>query len=73
MEIRSGLILKRMLMEVPSLLTTNVGNSVAKGIEAFGELSLLKLIDPTNRSGSEIRIFSSVAFDDAKVYKRCYQ
>jgi len=49
-----------------SLRTTNVGNSVAKGIEAFGELSLLKLIDPTNRSGSEIRIFSSVAFDEAK-------
>jgi Fe(3+) dicitrate transport protein len=48
------------------LLTTNVGNSVAKGVEAFGELSLLKLIDPTNRSGTDVRIFSSVAFDEAK-------
>jgi Fe(3+) dicitrate transport protein len=48
------------------LLTTNVGNSVAKGIEAFAELSLLKLLDVTNRSGSEVRIFSSVAFDQAK-------
>jgi len=48
------------------LLTTNVGNSVAKGIEAFTELALLKLIDPTNRSGSEVRIFGSVAFDQAK-------
>ena len=47
------------------LLTTNVGNSVAKGIEAFAELSVLKLVDPTNRSGSEVRIFSSVAYDKA--------
>jgi Fe(3+) dicitrate transport protein len=39
---------------------------VATGIEAFAELSLLKLIDPTNRSGTDIRIFSSVALDEAK-------
>jgi Fe(3+) dicitrate transport protein len=48
------------------LLTTNVGNSVAKGVEAFTELSLLKLINRVNRSGTDIRIFSSVAFDEAK-------
>jgi Fe(3+) dicitrate transport protein len=48
------------------LLTTNIGNSVAKGVEAFAELSLLKLIDLTNRSGTEVRLFSSVAFDDAR-------
>ena len=48
------------------LLTTNVGNSVAKGVEAFVELSLLKLINPTNRSGADVRVFSSVAFDEAK-------
>ena len=47
------------------LLTTNVGNSVAKGVEAFAELSLLKLIDPT-KSVIDVRIFSSVAFDEAK-------
>ncbi len=48
-----------------NLLTTNVGNSVSKGVEAFAELSVLKLINPT-RSGTDVRIFSSVAFDEAK-------
>ena len=40
-----------------NLFTTNIGNSVAKGIEAFAELSLLKLFDPTNISGSEYQNF----------------
>lgn len=48
-----------------NLLTTNVGNSVAKGVEAFAELSLLKLIDPAG-SPADVRIFSSVAFNQAK-------
>ena len=48
-----------------NLLTTNVGNSVAKGVEAFAELSLLKLIDPAG-SPADVRIFSSVAFNEAK-------
>ena len=48
------------------LFTTNVGNSVAKGIEAFAELSVLKLISRINKSGTDIRVFSSVAFDEAK-------
>ncbi len=48
-----------------NLLTTNVGNSVSKGVEAFAELSLLKLINPTG-SATDVRIFSSVAFDEAK-------
>src|SRR5207237_3687714 len=48
-----------------NLLTTNIGNSVAKGVEAFGELSVLKLFNPQN-SKMDLRIFTSLAYDDAK-------
>ena len=47
------------------LFTTNIGNSVAKGVEAFVELSLLKLINPKSVN-SDIRIFNSLAYDDAR-------
>ena len=47
------------------LFTTNIGNSVAKGVEAFVELSLLKLINPKNITG-DIKIFNSLAYDNAK-------
>ncbi len=47
------------------LLTTNIGNSVTKGVEAFAELSLLKLIAP-NLKQQAIKLFSSVAFNNAK-------
>lgn len=48
-----------------NLFTTNIGNSVAKGIEAFGELSILKLagLKTTNK---DVRIFTSLAYDDAR-------
>jgi len=47
------------------LLTTNIGNSVAKGIEAFVEVSLLKLAHPKATNG-DIRIFNSLTYDNAK-------
>ncbi|MEO8765431.1 MAG: TonB-dependent receptor, partial [Ginsengibacter sp.] len=47
------------------LFTTNVGNSVAKGVEVFGELSILKMINPKHMN-SDLSIFNSLAFDDAK-------
>ncbi|MEO6313713.1 MAG: TonB-dependent receptor [Chitinophagaceae bacterium] len=47
------------------LLTTNIGNSVAKGIETYVALSLLKLINPA-ATNKDIRIFNSLAYDDAK-------
>lgn len=48
-----------------NLFTTNIGNSVSKGIEAFGELSLLKWINPRNVN-TEIKLFTSLAYDHAR-------
>ncbi len=47
------------------LFTTNIGNSVAKGIEAFAELSLLKLLNNKN-SNPDLKIFNSLAYNNAK-------
>ena len=47
------------------LLTTNIGNSVAKGVEAFVELSVLHLISP-KIVNTDIRIFNSLTYDNAK-------
>lgn len=47
------------------LVTTNIGNSVAKGFEAFAELSLLKLFN-RNITRYDVRIFTSLAYDNAR-------
>ncbi len=47
------------------LLTTNIGNSVAKGVEVFVEVSLLRWIAPKGIDG-DIRIFNSLAYDHAR-------
>jgi len=47
------------------LLTTNIGNSVAKGVEAFAEISLVKLFNQKNTT-SDIKIFNSLAYDNAR-------
>ncbi|MEP6726990.1 MAG: TonB-dependent receptor, partial [Bacteroidota bacterium] len=60
-----GLLTQQPLAGAPYLLTTNIGNSVAKGIEAFVELSVVKLVNPKTRNG-DIRIFNSLAYDNAK-------
>lgn len=46
------------------LFTTNIGNSVAKGAEAFAELSLTKLFAPAAKK-YEVKIFNSLAYDHA--------
>ena len=50
------------------LLTTNVGNSVAKGIEMFADVSILRLLTEDVRN-TDVRIFSSLAYTlpDTKV------
>ena len=52
-------------MAVPIFFTTNIGNSVAKGIEAFVEVSILKLIQPASID-ADIKIFNSLAYDNAR-------
>ena len=48
-----------------NLFTTNVGNSVSKGVEVFGELSLLRLTSSKN-TNTDLKIFTSLAYDEAK-------
>ena len=47
------------------LFTTNIGNSVAKGAEAFVELSISKWLSAAN-TNIDISIFNSLAYNDAK-------
>lgn len=46
------------------LLTTNIGNSVAKGIEAYVNISLLYFLNH-DRKNYDIRLFNSLAYDHA--------
>ncbi|GAB2685136.1 TonB-dependent receptor [Mucilaginibacter koreensis] len=46
------------------LYTTNVGNLVAKGVEAYVNFSLLHLINPD--AASDIKLFNSLAYDHAR-------
>ncbi|HET9825689.1 MAG TPA: TonB-dependent receptor, partial [Chitinophagaceae bacterium] len=48
-----------------NLLTTNIGNSRSIGIEAFAELSLLKLLHYKD-ANTDVRVFTSLSYDDAK-------
>ena len=45
--------------------TTNIGNSVAKGIEAYASLSLLKTLGG-NTKHTDLRLFSSLAYTHAR-------
>ncbi len=65
---RIGLLAKQTTAGDPYLLTTNIGNSVAKGMEIFAELSLWKLIDPKTLD-RDLKLFTSSAFNDAR-YRR---
>ncbi|MBK5269632.1 MAG: TonB-dependent receptor, partial [Bacteroidia bacterium] len=47
------------------LFTTNIGNSVAKGVEVFVESSLLKLMN-LKVQNSDIRLFNSLSYNNAK-------
>jgi len=46
------------------IYTTNIGNAVAKGIEAYTEVSLWKIFD--RNSISDIRLFNSFSYDHAR-------
>jgi len=48
------------------LYSTNVGNSVAKGVEAYVEFSLLGIFDAAYNRATDIRIFNSLAYDHAR-------
>jgi Fe(3+) dicitrate transport protein len=60
-----GLVAQQPPGGTPYLFTTNIGNSVAKGIEAFVEVSVLKLINPKAVNG-DIKLFNSLAYDHAR-------
>jgi Fe(3+) dicitrate transport protein len=47
------------------LLTTNVGNAVNKGVEAYIELSLIRLFGGVTR-GNDLRVFNSLAYNHAR-------
>ncbi|MBS1557310.1 MAG: TonB-dependent receptor [Bacteroidetes bacterium] len=50
---------------VTYLLTTNIGNSVAQGVEAYVNLSLLKLLGGASKT-TDLRLFSSLAYTHAR-------
>jgi Fe(3+) dicitrate transport protein len=47
------------------LLTTNVGDAVNKGLEAYIELSLFRLCNTTSRK-TDLRVFNSLAYNHAR-------
>lgn len=62
---RVGLITKNDANGNPFLYTTNIGNAVAKGIEAYGEISLVSLWNGNNKQ-KDIRLFNSLAYTHAR-------
>lgn len=48
-----------------NLLTTNIGNSVAKGVELYVNVSLWKLLTG-NKHNTDIRLFNSLAYTNAR-------
>ncbi|MBD1366729.1 TonB-dependent receptor [Mucilaginibacter sp. ZT4R22] len=46
------------------LYLTNIGNAVAKGVEAYTEVSLLRSFNP--QSGSDIRLFNTLAYTNGR-------
>jgi Fe(3+) dicitrate transport protein len=63
-----GLLTEQTSGGAPYLFSTNIGNSVAKGFETFVELSLMKLLNP-QAVNTDIRIFNSLTYDNAKYTK----
>ncbi len=60
-----GLVAKENPDSSSYLFTTNIGNSVAKGVEAYLEFSLLKLLSH-KQNGNDITLFNSLGYDNAK-------
>lgn len=62
---RAGLISKKDANGTSYLLTTNIGDAVSKGVEAYTELSLVKWLN-LNKKYADLRIFNSLAYTDAR-------
>lgn len=56
----------------PYLLTTNVGNSVARGVELFFDVSLLKW-NPDQRSDIDLRVYNSLSYTHARYTSGLYK
>jgi len=61
---RVGTLTELNSSNVNYLYTTNIGNAVAKGVEVYTEVSLLRSFNE-NASG-DIRLFNSLAYDHAR-------
>lgn len=61
---RVGTLTETNASNAPYLYTTNIGNAVAKGIEAYTEVSLLRSFN--NAADCDIRLFNSLAYDHAR-------
>ena len=65
METASGLTTFTGADSLKHLYTTNVGDGVAKGIESYVSVSLLKLSNITLK-GNDIRVFNSLSYTHAR-------
>lgn len=61
---RAGTLTVKDAANANHLYLTNIGNAVAKGIEAYTELSLLRSFNP--ESGSDLRLFNTLAYTHAR-------
>jgi Fe(3+) dicitrate transport protein len=61
---RVGTLTETNSSNVNYLYTTNIGNAVAKGVEAYTEVSLLRSFN--EGASSDIRLFNSLAYDHAR-------
>ena len=65
---RPGLITQKQTDGTSYLFTTNVGDAVTKGIEAYAEVSLLKSVYKRS-TWNDIRIFNSLSYNHARYIK----
>ncbi|HVX50019.1 MAG TPA: TonB-dependent receptor, partial [Chitinophagaceae bacterium] len=64
---RVGLLTQKKNDGTTYLLTTNTGNSISKGIEAYAELSVLRILQQAGTGKQfDVRLFSSLAYDHAR-------
>lgn len=61
---RVGTLTETSSSNTPYLYTTNIGNVVAKGVEAYAEVSLLRFFN--DGASSDIRLFNSLSYDHAR-------
>lgn len=63
---RVGLLTQTDDNNVTYLYSTNIGNSVAKGVEAYVEFSLPGIFNPGHNRATDLRIFNSLAYNHAR-------